>query len=239
MSDRSEDVADFYERVWRAGEGDENRARWALHAPLVELALARLGDVHGMTVLEIGPGVGAEAARFVSGGARTIVVDVARSALARASAAAKGVLPIQAAAEILPLADASVDRVFAQTVLMHLNVERAASEWWRVLRPGGRAVILEPLAGNPAVGLYRRFASPYRSTEPRYVTVAGLRRAADASGLRLAHHEVHLLLAPAAAALPGGLIAPVGRALARLDRHLLKIPGTETLAWMVVAEFER
>ena len=105
--------------------------------------------------------------------------------------------------------------MFAQTVLMHLDMARAAAEWARVLRPGGRVVVLEPIAGNPLVGAYRRWLSPYRDTDPRYVTVAEL--AAASSELELREHEEHYLLSVAALGLPGPLARLAARPLGALD----------------------
>jgi arsenite methyltransferase len=49
-------------------------------------------------------------------------------------------------AEVLPLPDASVDVAVTRSVLIHVaDVERAVCELRRVLRPGGRVSIFEPL----------------------------------------------------------------------------------------------
>lgn len=52
----------------------------------------------------------------------------------------------------LPFADESLDVVFASHVLEHIgDDETAISEVWRVLRPGGMAVLPVPLVGNTTV----------------------------------------------------------------------------------------
>jgi predicted SAM-dependent methyltransferase len=52
----------------------------------------------------------------------------------------------------LPFADESLDVVYASHVLEHIREDESAiAEIWRVLRPGGRAVLPVPLVGNTTV----------------------------------------------------------------------------------------
>ncbi len=61
--------------------------------------------------------------------------------------------------EALPFPDASFDVVTCQTVLMHLpDVPAALREIWRVLRPGGRVLTMEP--NNLATNLARLVSDP-------------------------------------------------------------------------------
>jgi SAM-dependent methyltransferase len=228
----------FYDRLWGGGTDRENRARWRFQEELVGRALERLAAAPGGTVVEIGPGPGRETVRLAARGARVVAVDLSLAALGRVRAATGGAArPVLARAEALPLAAGSVDAVFAQTVLMHLDLGAAAREWARVLRPGGRVVVLEPLAGHPLLRLYRRFLSPYRATAPRYLTVAAL--AAAAPGLRLRHHEEHYLGAVLALGLPAPVAGPARRVLGRVDRELLRFRPLRAWAWMTLAELER
>ena len=241
--------AEFYERLWRTEADGENAARWSFQQGLVARALDRLGGpddpgsavrLAGRVVLEIGPGVGTETRALIGRGASVVAVDVTAAALTRTRAVTgDAALCVRAAAESLPLAPGSIDAVFAQTVLMHLDVPRAAAEWARVLRPGGRVVIVEPLAGNPLVALYRRFFSPYRETRPRYVTLASLAAAAGPAGLAVTHHEEHYLLAVAALALPQALRPAAIAVFAAIDGVLLRLPGAGRLAWMTLVELRR
>jgi glycosyltransferase involved in cell wall biosynthesis/ubiquinone/menaquinone biosynthesis C-methylase UbiE len=232
-------VVRFYQDLWESDCDDpENAARRAFQRSLVARALARLGDVRERNVVEVGPGAGREAAALATAGANIIAVDVARSALLKTRIATNhGAHAVRAVAEALPLGDETVDLIFLQTVLMHLDLPRAAAEWARVLRPSGRIVVLEPLRGNPLVGLYRRWLSPYRRTEPRYVTVAQIRSASPA--LRLAHHEEHFVVSVLTLLLPERFRWWVRKPSIAVDRLLLRVPGVRRLAWMTLAELEK
>jgi SAM-dependent methyltransferase len=54
-----------------------------------------------------------------------------------------------------PFADDSFDIVIGASILHHLELDRALGEIRRVLRPGGRAVFVEPLAHNPLMRMGR------------------------------------------------------------------------------------
>jgi ubiquinone/menaquinone biosynthesis C-methylase UbiE len=106
-----------------------------------------------------GTGVGAEeAARVVPVGTfrRRIVFDPQREMLARARARSSRhspAVPVVADAVSLPLPDGSIDVLLSLGVLCCMTdeaVPRAVAETWRVLRPGGLAVVAVPLRRGDA-----------------------------------------------------------------------------------------
>ncbi len=105
-------------------------------------ALAFL-DLHpGLLVTDIGCGPGAYHSRLSANGCTVIAVDgsfgMVQEARAQATQQMLTVDPLQANAEHLPLADASVDRLMANHMLYHVpNQEAALAEMRRVLKPGG------------------------------------------------------------------------------------------------------
>lgn len=104
-----------------------------------------LGTAAGETVLDLGCGPGHLAVELAAT-ARVVAVDREPGMLAatRERADGLGVGLAQAEATALPLADASVDLAAAVQVLEYVpDIARALAELHRVLRPGGRAVLVD------------------------------------------------------------------------------------------------
>jgi SAM-dependent methyltransferase len=102
--------------------------------------------VNGKVVLDIGCGGGTSSAIFGYFGAHYIGLDhsphAARYALRHLRAVGGNGFTIQGNAESLPIRDESVDVVYSNGVLHHTpNFSTAMGEAYRVLRPGGKAVI--------------------------------------------------------------------------------------------------
>jgi SAM-dependent methyltransferase len=148
------------------------------HETWVRPAMAQLGDVRGLRVLDYGCGHGMAAVVLARRGARVTAFDLSAGYLVEAGrrAAANSVRLdlVQADGERLPFADASFDRIWGNAVLHHLDVALAGRELYRVLKPGGVAVFCEPWGENPLLRWARR-RLPYR----------GKQRTADEEPLRL------------------------------------------------------
>jgi demethylmenaquinone methyltransferase/2-methoxy-6-polyprenyl-1,4-benzoquinol methylase len=128
-------------------------------------ALRRAGLQRGMRLLDIAVGTGlvASAAHRVTDGDTDIIgLDPSERMLHEA----KRKLPIrliQGRAETLPLADASVDFVTLGYALRHVgDLAVAFAEFHRVLRPGGRLLIME--IGRPAGRIAHALAAIYLGT---------------------------------------------------------------------------
>ena len=158
-------------------------------------ALDRLGDLHGLDVLELGAGSGVDSVMLARHGANVIAIDIsdasveiiARRLTANAiSDAHTAAMP----AEKLTFPDASFDRVFARGVLHHADVAASAPEIARVLRPGGRAVFIEPLSENPVLDFAREHAPYPHKTRPkghrgiRYATIRTLGESFSSTSIR-------------------------------------------------------
>lgn len=109
-------------------------------------ALRRAGLAPGKRLLDVATGTGLVAREGVAilGRADDVIgLDLSAGMLRQA----RGNLPValvQARAEALPLADASVDLVSMGYALRHVpDLVLAFSEFRRVLRPGGRVLLLE------------------------------------------------------------------------------------------------
>jgi ubiquinone/menaquinone biosynthesis C-methylase UbiE len=133
----SRSEADFYAKF------REQRYRTQWHIPM----LVPFSQTKGKRVLEIGTGNGADGVMFALNGGIYTGVDLTESALA-ATRKHFEVLGLSGTfqkenAEQLSFADETFDFVYSHGVLHHTpDTQRALNEVWRVLKPGGRAIIM-------------------------------------------------------------------------------------------------
>lgn len=161
----------FYERV------EEHRYRTEWHIP----AAAGFDQTRGLRVLEIGCGLGTDAAQFARAGAIYTGIDLTEAAVALARRRFElEHLPGEfraADAEHLDFPDESFDVVYSHGVLHHTpDTAQAVREAYRVLRPGGRAVVM----------LYHRDSYNYR-VNIRLLRRAGAHLLKTEAGLGVAH----------------------------------------------------
>ena len=136
----------------------------------LEYALYLLGDATGKRVLDLGCGDGEFTPLLASHGAHVVGLDISSDllALARARIELDGfssrVRPLCGSAHVIPLQNDSVDIVFGMAVLHHLDLELAAREVHRVLKPGGRAIFKEPMRNSRAIRAVRAMI-PYRQPD--------------------------------------------------------------------------
>lgn len=197
-----------------------------------------LADCRGKRVLEYGCGPGSAAFSIAEHGGEVLGIDISDVAIRQAAAHAAS-LGLDGAsfavmnAEALECEDASFDLICGTGILHHLDLAKAFSEIARTLKPGGKAVFLEPLGHNPLINLYRRL-TPALRTEDEHPLLA---REIEATrrwfgGVEAHYHHIFSL-----AAVPfrnSALFAPVLGALERVDRTLFSaMPFSRRYAWMV------
>ena len=106
--------------------------------------LAVAGDVRGLAVLDAGCGPGLYAEELVRRGAVVTAIDASEAQLRIARERLPATTDVRRAVlgEPLPFAEAAFDLVICALVIHYVEARaKAFSEFLRVLRPGGRAVV--------------------------------------------------------------------------------------------------
>ena len=135
------------ENLSRALAELEDMFRLRRHMAVVEMPIDDLADT---SVLEVGSGAGGHSALFASHGATVTAVDITTERVAATAAkfrllgdGAGGSQAVGADCESLPFPNDTFDIVYSNGVLHHTDdTEQALAEVYRVLRPGGTAVIM-------------------------------------------------------------------------------------------------
>src|ERR1051325_1888346 len=162
---------EFFKRI----ENHRYQKEW--HIP----AAANFASTRGLKVLEIGCGIGTDGAQFAKAGADYTGIDLTPAAieLARRRFALSG-LPGEfrvSDAEDLDFPNDSFDVVYSHGVLHHTpDIEAAVGEIHRVLKPGGRAMVM----------LYHRGSYNYR-VGIRVVRRAGAGLLQSEGGIKIVH----------------------------------------------------
>src|SRR5258706_3446553 len=171
FADAAPGTRHFYELV----EAHRYTKEW--HIP----EAADFAGARGLSVLEIGCGLGTDGAQFAKAGAHYTGVDLTEAAIELARKRFEiGGLPGEfrvADAENLDFADESFDRIYSHGVLHHTpDTARAVAEIHRLLKPGGRAMVM----------LYHRGSYNYR-VGIRILRRAGARLLKSEVGIRIIH----------------------------------------------------
>lgn len=141
------------------------------------------GEVDALRVLDFGCGRGEMSLELLAGGASVVGIDISSSYIEAAAGAAAQAGHDKARydfrvmdAHSLEFEDNTFDLVIGRGILHHLDYNRALSEVRRTLRPGGRAIFLEPLGSNPLLRIFRLMTPNARTEDERPFFAADLRR---------------------------------------------------------------
>jgi SAM-dependent methyltransferase len=121
---------------YTAGAAAYERGRPAYPAKAIAWLIAGLGLRPGDEVLELGAGTGKFTRLLVEAGLRVAAVEPVAAMREHLASLGPAVRPLDAAAEALPLDDASLPGAVAATSLHWTDVPRALAELDRVLAPG-------------------------------------------------------------------------------------------------------
>jgi SAM-dependent methyltransferase len=151
---------------------------------------------------------------------------------------------MQSSAGKLPFADASFYVVLGKQILHHLQLDVATAELARELKPGGRAIFLEPLIHNPILELYRGLTPHLRSPTEKAPSMTDMH--CMSTHFSRWEHEEFILLAIAPVVIQAltkkqfGFLDRLRARLQRLDRRLVNaLPWLGRYYWETVLIFEK
>lgn len=229
---------------------EDNASRYVAPAqdtvfPL-EYAFHLLGDVRGKHLLEYGCGSGENTILLARRGPRIHAIDISSDLIkvAHRRMTLNGVMsPVQfevASAYAVSCPDESMDIVFAIMILHHLDLAAAAREIARVLRPGGRVIVSEPVMNSATLRALRK-CIPYRAPDlspfERQLTFRELDDFSAGFQVRRAR-SFELPWLRVASHLP--LLRQTMKPWYRLDRWVLtRFPQLESIAGVRVFELQK
>jgi len=130
------------------------------HRKMLEWATAQIAPLAGRRILDVGVGEGHSSVWLAQQGAAVAGIEVSAVALERAERLCRryGVQVDlrQMPGESLAFADESFDAILCMSAFHHMDMDLAAREFSRVLKPGGRVALVEPQLYNPPAWLYRQ-----------------------------------------------------------------------------------
>ena len=119
-------------------------------------------------ILDYGCFDGDESAKYIQFGALKVYgIDISDVAIERARQKKLGDRAefLAGDAHNLPYENDKFDLVFGRAILHHLELKIALQEVYRVLKPGGIAIFIEPLGGNPLAKLIRALTPNARTPD--------------------------------------------------------------------------
>lgn len=144
--------------------------------------LASIGGLQKRAILDFGCGEGWSTIEYGKRGADVYCFDISPGSLhnllheAEEVGVAKKIRPAVMAAEHLGYPSKSFDLVLGVSILHHTDIALVAHEIARVLKPGGRALFIEPLAHNVFLRLFRWLTPGRRTPTEQPMTVSQIRQ---------------------------------------------------------------
>lgn len=143
--------------------------------------ISRMGDLHGLRLLDIGAGVGESTVYFGLQGAKVTANDISPAMLDRCVALAQsyGVsisTLLSSPSAGFDFGENQFDIVYGANVLHHIgSLKPFLDAVKRALAPQGRFFFFDPLTYNPAIEVYRRLATAVRTEDERPLRFSDLK----------------------------------------------------------------
>jgi ubiquinone/menaquinone biosynthesis C-methylase UbiE len=185
---------------------DQSVLQWLLFGPSHRVLIRRIRAVAGdqpVRVLDVGCGTGVFASRIRTAlpSARVFGVDLVSDMLAKGTRRWKfhqgHVFPVQGDSEHLPFATGSFDFVTCANSFHHYpNQERAVAEMHRVLRPGGRLLIIDGYRDAPWGWFIYDVCVAGAEGHVHHASARRFRDLMERAGIQAVAQKVHRGLAP-------------------------------------------
>lgn len=139
-------------------------------------------------------------------------------------------------AQKLKFGDNSFDFIYGNSILHHIDIQKAFSEISRVLKPDGHAVFCEPLKYNPFIWMFRLLTPHLRTKDEHPLSVKDLKDAhCFFRTVQVHYFDLFTLLA-----IPFSnkkLFNNILRFFEKIDSFVFKkLPLLRKFSWMVVID---
>lgn len=140
------------------------------------------GDITGKTILDAACGVGWVSLYFARSGGIVHCFDISKKSIelakrfAASNGLASGIHAEVMVAEDLRYRDEFFDFIFMNAALHHCDIERVSLEFHRVLKPGGKAALIEDYGYHPLLNIYRYFTPTKHTPFEKALKVEDVRR---------------------------------------------------------------
>jgi SAM-dependent methyltransferase len=222
-----------------------------------QFILARMGDLRGKKLLDIGAGLGESSIYFALRGAQVTAIDISPMMIEKVVTLGKQygveVEGRVSDGEELNVPSNQYDVIYLANTIHHLQNRSALFEQMlRALKPGGFFFSYDPIAYNPAINVYRRMATGVRTPDESPLKIADLKLARKYFS-NVGHREFWLStlvlfikyylkdrVHPNSDRYWKRILRETPETLTwwaplnALDRLLTRIPGLRWLAWNVV-----
>ncbi|MGB0064416.1 MAG: class I SAM-dependent methyltransferase [Terracidiphilus sp.] len=184
-------------------------------------------------ILDYGCLDGAMTPRYLEMKPRSIAgIDISTNGVARANANWGHAARFSVGdVHCMPFPDRSFDVVVGRSILHHLELPLAYKEILRVLRPGGRAIFMEPLGDNPGAKILRAVTPATRTKDEKALSRSDIDQA-DSLFAGSCHLFFNLVSVPAAMLTSLTPLRPDNLLLRIADQFDRRLARTPLKYWM-------
>lgn len=206
IDDRAKREKDFFDNLAKGDreywgcETQTGRLRLKLRGQYIKKTLKKK---HGVTLLDLGCGLGALTQHLTQISGKIYAVDISSQSISTAKSKIKSnkIIFKSDNAHNLSFRSNFFDAIVGNSILHHINLEKALSEVFRTLKKDGQIVFFEPNYINPQVFLERRvpfIRNLARNSKDETAFIRwSLKRALEESGFKNIKVEPYDFLYPA------------------------------------------